>query len=411
MEKFLTSDGETFVQRDFVLENSTILPPEKEVKLRYKTYGTINRERGKNSTEPDFTEEEEELLDKGLRAKTHIMSNNLDNSLLTSMTMTQSGSCHHEHSSTMNDHDSSSSSAVVVVAPLADEIENNRATTTTEEPEPEPELTEEELLKKKRNCYKKTAIALILVAFITFVVVDSLTHQYIKDGVNDFLEWIEANPVEGFFAFMLVCFVTTILFIPGVILTVGAGFVFASTFGLGVGVLLGTVAVFVGASAGAIASFLLGRFLLRDCIYGLTKKYTIFEALDHAFEENGFRILALLRLSPLVYVSPYLNYGAGGTAVSFWAYVWALFAILPGTVLYVFLGASAGSLADSAQSGDDSTVTTIVIVVGIVFSFLAVALTSYYAKKELNKVARANRQADVADADDVENNSMTSLEA
>jgi uncharacterized membrane protein YdjX (TVP38/TMEM64 family) len=407
MKKLLSSDGEAFVQRDFVLENNTI------PKLRYKTYGTLNRTPRKNSREPDFTEEEEGLLEKGLRAKTPIMSNNLNDSLLTSMTMTQPGSCHHEHSSTMNDQDSSSSSsAVVVISPLVDENENNRATSaTTEELEPEPELTEEELLKKKRNCYKKTAIALILIAFITFVVVDSLTNQYIKDGVNDFLEWIEANPVEGFFAFMLVCFFTTILFIPGVILTVGAGFVFASTFGLGIGVLLGTVAVFVGASAGAIASFLLGRFLLRDCIYGLTKKYTIFEALDHAFEENGFRILALLRLSPLVYVSPYLNYGAGGTAVSFWAYVWALFAILPGTVLYVFLGASAGSLADSAQSGDDSTVTTIVIVVGIVFSFLAVALTSYYAKKELNKVTHANRQADVDDADDVENNNMTSLEA
>jgi uncharacterized membrane protein YdjX (TVP38/TMEM64 family) len=262
----------------------------------------------------------------------------------------------------------------------------------------EPEFTEEELLEKKRNCYKKTAVALILIAFVAFVVADSLTNGYIKDGIDNFLEWIEANPAGGVFVFMLVIFVTTILFVPGVILTLGAGFVFANTFGLGVGVLLGTVAAFVGAFAGAMASFLLGRFLFRDCVSGLTKKYAIFEALDNAFEEKGFRIMALLRLSPLIYVSPYLNYGAGGTAISFWAYFWALFAILPGTVLYVFLGASAGSLADTGNSGDDndSPVTTIVLVVGIVFSFLAVALTSYYAKKELNK-ATANRRADLWD--------------
>jgi homoserine O-acetyltransferase len=38
----MTSDGDTFVQRDFVLENNTILA---EAKLRYKTYGTLNRKR------------------------------------------------------------------------------------------------------------------------------------------------------------------------------------------------------------------------------------------------------------------------------------------------------------------------------------------------------------------------------
>jgi len=35
----MTSDGETFVQKDFVLENSVVLP---QAELRYQTYGQLN---------------------------------------------------------------------------------------------------------------------------------------------------------------------------------------------------------------------------------------------------------------------------------------------------------------------------------------------------------------------------------
>lgn len=280
------------------------------------------------------------------------------------------------------------------------DTKNNNNTSIVEVPHgDESSATSEQVQNEsQRGCYKKTAIALILIGFVAFIVADSLTNGYVKDGINAFLEWIEANPAAGIFAFMLVYFVATVLFVPGSILTLGAGFVFANTFGLGAGLLLGTISVFIGASAGAIVSFLLGRFLLRDWVSGLTKKYAIFEALDNAFEEKGFRIMALLRLSPIIPFNA-INYIAGVTAISFWAYFWALFAILPGTVLYVFLGASAGSLADSANSGDDVTITIIVVVVGIVFGFLAIAMTSYYAKKELNKVA-AKRQAELDGAGD-----------
>eukprot|EP00934_Nitzschia_sp_Nitz4_P000565 Nitzschia sp. Nitz4//scaffold11_size288233//244348//245244//NITZ4_000813-RA/size288233-processed-gene-0.185-mRNA-1//1//CDS//3329534191//565//frame0 len=239
---------------------------------------------------------------------------------------------------------------------------------------------------ERRCSVQKALVALLLVAFVVFVILDATIGKgWVGDTVDTFLEWIEENPVEGLFAFIVVYFAATVLFVPGSILTLGAGFVFANAFGLGVGVLLGTLSVFVGASAGAVAAFLLGRFLLRDWVQGLTKNYKVFAALDSALADKGFRIMALLRLSPIIPFNA-LNYIAGVTAVGFWSYVWALFAILPGTLLYVFLGASAGSLADSANSGDSTTITIIVAVVGVVFGILAIALTSYYARMELNKV-------------------------
>ena len=280
----------------------------------------------------------------------------------------------------------------------ATQSDSKHAEETTEKAE---ELTEEELAAKRQNFYKKAIVGTIFVLFVGFVIADSLTNGYIGAGISSFLEWIEANPTAGFFVFMVVYFIATVFFVPGSILTLGAGFVFANAFGLGPGVLLGSVSVFLGAGSGAIASFLLGRFLLREWVSGFSKKYAIFEALDVAFEEKGFRIMALLRLSPIIPFNA-INYIAGVTALSFWSYVWALIAILPGTVLYVFLGASAGSLADSASSGENPTVTIVVVVVGVIFGVIAVGLTSYYAKMELNKVAE-KRQGEVEGDETIEN--------
>lgn len=275
------------------------------------------------------------------------------------------------------------------------EMVDSTSNETTEEEE--EELTEEELRARRMSKYKKIAIGLLLLGFVIFIIVDSLTNGYVRSGINTFLAWIEANPIPGFFVFMIVYFAATVLFVPGSILTLGAGFVFANAFGLGLGIVLGTLSVFFGASAGAILAFFFGRYLLRDWVKTLTKKYAIFEALDSALEEKGFRIMALLRLSPIIPFNA-INYIAGVTAISFRDYLFALIAILPGTTLYVFLGASAGSLADSASSGDNSTVTIIVVVVGAILGIAAIVLTSFYAKKELNRVV-AEREAAAAAAE------------
>lgn len=302
--------------------------------------------------------------------------------------------------STTNENNESSTQELQVQLPTADvPLAGDVEGETNDSADTDNVNTEE----TKSSCLQRSAIALFLLAFIVFVVLDSTIGQgWVGSAVDSFLEWIEENPVPGIFVFVVVYFVATVFFVPGSILTLGAGFVFANAFGLGAGVVLGSLAVFVGASAGALASFVLGRFLLRDWVSGLAAKYALFEALDNALAEKGFRIMVLLRLSPIIPFNA-LNYIAGVTAIGFWQYTIAMFAILPGTVLYVFLGASAGSLADSGMGNEDTTVTLIVIVVGVVLGVGAVALTSYYAKQELNKVtAKRDADSEGTDEQDVE---------
>ena len=71
----------------------------------------------------------------------------------------------------------------------------------------------------------------------------------------------------------------------------GGEFVFGSAVGVGLGVALASLAVFVGDSLGSVVAFcLLARYFLRDCVrVRLVKKYTVFEAINEAVQKNGFK--------------------------------------------------------------------------------------------------------------------------
>jgi uncharacterized membrane protein YdjX (TVP38/TMEM64 family) len=278
-----------------------------------------------------------------------------------------------------------------------------------ESDEPEP--------KNRKALFTKILAGLILLGVIVYVIVDSQTNNHVKNGIVAFLEWIQNNLVAGVFSFVAVYFLATILWVPGSILTLGAGFVFSSALdSLGWGVLLGSVAVWFGATLGAIAAFLIGRYLFRDVVNEkLTKKYKVFEALDRAFVDQGLKITILCRLSPIIPFNAF-NYAMGVTAVKFRDYCIACIAMIPGTLLYVFFGAAAGSLTGIAGGGDEDSpsnnrgVTIAIVVVGVVFGIGAIAVIVWYAKKELNKIVEKSEQEQEQSAEmsDEENNNSSS---
>ena len=138
-------------------------------------------------------------------------------------------------------------------------------------------------------------------------------------------------------------------------------------------------------------SFLLGRYLLKEWVMRkLVQKYPIIKALDEAFHQKGLKIAVLLRLSPIIPFNA-INYILGVTSMKLRHYTIALIAILPGTILYCFIGATAGSLTES-ENAVSGPVAIASIVVGIVFGLLAVFAVSYYAKKEFQKIVAEQEQ-------------------
>jgi uncharacterized membrane protein YdjX (TVP38/TMEM64 family) len=111
-------------------------------------------------------------------------------------------------------------------------------------------------------------------------------------------------------------------------------------------------------------------------------------AFDRAMLHNGFYIMLMLRLSPLV---PYnaLDYLSGITSISLMDYTLAMIGLLPGTVVFCFIGATASDLTEG-KLGDSQTI--VAIVVGLVFAAASVGLASYYSKIELEKLLEERDQ-------------------
>jgi uncharacterized membrane protein YdjX (TVP38/TMEM64 family) len=155
-----------------------------------------------------------------------------------------------------------------------------------------------------------------------------------------FAQWVHELGPWGPVVFILGYAVAALALVPGSLLTLAGGAIF--------GLARGTLYVFTGATLSASAAFLIARYLARSAVERRLAGKPRFAAIDRAIQQHGWRIVALLRLSP-VFPFSLLNYALGLTRVRFGHYLAACLGMLPGTVLYVYYGKLAGDVAALAS--------------------------------------------------------------
>lgn len=176
--------------------------------------------------------------------------------------------------------------------------------------------------------------------------------------------------------FVALYVVSTVFFVPGSVLTLGAGAIF--------GVVWGSVYVSLGATLGATAAFLVGRYLARGWVTKKIAGNAKFAAMDRAVGHEGWKIVGLARLSP-VFPFTLLNYAFGLTRVKLRDYVLASWiGMMPGTVMYVYLG----SLARPAAR-EKSPVEWALYGVGLVATIVVTVLITRVARRALAKRTHA----------------------
>jgi uncharacterized membrane protein YdjX (TVP38/TMEM64 family) len=196
-------------------------------------------------------------------------------------------------------------------------------------------------------------------------------------GLQSLLAWVPTLGAWGPLAFIAGYVLASVAFVPGSVLTLTAG----AIFGLGPGI----VYVFIAASLGACATFGLSRTIARGAIERRLAGDKRFAAIDRAIAAEGRKIVFLLRLSPIFPFS-LLNYALGLTRVSFADYAFACLGMLPGTVLYVYLGSLAGDAAGRG-SGEASQIEWIGKGLGLLVAVVVTAYITRTARRALREVA------------------------
>lgn len=224
-------------------------------------------------------------------------------------------------------------------------------------------------------------LVLRVLALVAGIAVLVLVGRHLGGQLPRFAAWVEGLGAWGPAAFILGYVVAAVAFVPGSVLTLAAGAIF--------GLVRGVVYVFVGATLGAAAAFLVSRYLARGAVERRVAGDARFAAVDRAIEGQGFRVVLLLRLSPL-FPFNLMNYALGLTRVRFVDYLLASVGMIPGTVLYVYYGRVASDVARAAGGAapERGAGYYAVLALGLVATVAVSALVARISRRALQEATR-----------------------
>lgn len=194
---------------------------------------------------------------------------------------------------------------------------------------------------------------------------------------KDALDWIAGQGILGAGVYLLLYVLATVLMLPGSILTLGAGVIY--------GVIWGSLLVSLASTLGATAAFFSGRYFARDWVSKKIEGNEKFKAIDAAVAKEGWKIVGLTRLSP-IFPFNLLNYAYGLTKVSLRDYFFASWiGMIPGTIMYVYIGSLAGDIATLGTGGHTKTAGEWVLyIVGLIATVIVTVYVTRIAKKALS---------------------------
>lgn len=172
--------------------------------------------------------------------------------------------------------------------------------------------------------------------------------------------------------------VAAVVLAPAFLLTVTAGAIWGMT---------GVIYVMLGATLGAVLAFFSGRYFVRQFVERYVQRHPRLAAIDRAVEIEGFRLVFLLRLSPIIaYVL--LNYVLGISRVRFRDYLAGSLGMLPTVTAYVYAGKVIGDVASIAggAAAPRGPLWYAAITIGLVATFVASLLIARAAARQVSAV-------------------------
>lgn len=189
--------------------------------------------------------------------------------------------------------------------------------------------------------------------------------------------WVEKLGVYAPLGFIALFVVLTPFFVSVDTLCFAAGLLFS----IGAAEFYMTVATYLASAL----IFLLGRYLFKDRVVTFIAKHKQFAALDAAINAQPFKLMFLLRLTPLPFAM--LSYALSVTEVRFWPYLGATTGILIYNASLVYMGYTTKHLAGLVSgSAKQSGVSYPVLAFGVVISLLVLFYVTKIASETINRL-------------------------
>ncbi len=230
-----------------------------------------------------------------------------------------------------------------------------------------------------------TSIAVItstICAGIILVMLISILN--LQSQIQNLLLWINE---KGFWApavFILIDIIVVVFLLPGVFVTMGAGFLF--------GVIKGSIYVVIATTTGAVISFIVARYLFKNktADYFLSHPKLLF--INQLLDADGWKIILMTRLIPF-FPFKLSNYLFGLTKFRLHSFFIGTFlGIWPITIFNVYVGSLAMNLSRLGEIPESrSNWQLYLYIAGFIVCIFSLTYIGRHAKKALDKYAAENK--------------------
>jgi uncharacterized membrane protein YdjX (TVP38/TMEM64 family) len=158
-----------------------------------------------------------------------------------------------------------------------------------------------------------------------------------ESHVASLLDWVNEQEFWGPVIFTLTYVLVVVLVLPGILFTLGAGFLF--------GIVKGSLFVIIGETMGATIAFLIARHFFGAGLARFMVSHPRFDLINRSVGREGWKFVLLTRMVPF-FPFKLSNYFFGLSRYPLPGFVLGtLFGIIPFTVINVYIGSLAADLA------------------------------------------------------------------
>lgn len=195
-------------------------------------------------------------------------------------------------------------------------------------------------------------------------------------AVLDFLDWVDRLGPWGPVLFILVVTLSMLVLLPGMIFTLGGGFLF--------GLVNGLLYVLAGTALGASIAFFSGRYLCKSWVNALLIKHPRTHRFVDIIEAEGMRFIMLTRMVPF-FPFKFSNYVFGASNISYRQFIiGTCVGIIPISLTNVYAGSLVGNLATlGTEAVSESPIAWLLYGAGFIVAMVFAVYISRLARRSL----------------------------